>query len=96
MLMNKKISTLIRKIFKKKNSFVLNLYTLLNIIFIISSTSQSDNMIRKNNYLSEIRLVIQGSGTQNILSDEFSINSSEIFEILINNNFYNNQKQFMD
>ena len=41
-------------------------------MFIISSTSQSDNMVRKNNYLSEINLVIKGNGTQNILSDELN------------------------
>ena len=88
MLKNKTISFLIRKTSKKKNSFILQLYVLLNIIFIISSTSQSDKMIRKNNYLSEIHLVIKGSGTQNILSDEFNFKISDISEILINNQHY--------
>ena len=89
MLKNKTISFLIRKTFKKKNSFILQLYVLLNIIFIISSTSQSDKMIRKKNYLSEIHLVIQGNGIQKILSDEFNFKSSDISEILINNEHYN-------
>ena len=73
-MFKKKIFSLKRITFKKNNYFILHLYyALLNIILIISSTSQSDKTTRKNNYLSEINLVIQGNGTQKILSDEFNL-----------------------
>ena len=51
-------------------SFLLKIF-LVNLISI-------KNARNLNNYISEIHLVIKGNGTQNILSNEFNTNPSEV------------------
>ena len=69
------------KIIKRKKIFneyyLFRVLTLLLKIFLVNLISIK-NERNLNNYISEIHLVIKGNGKQNILSNEFNTNPSEV------------------
>ena len=70
-----------RKLNQEYFSLLLYIQILLSLKFVLANLINSENLIRINNYYSEIHLVINGTGNQNILDISFKYSP---YEVIVN------------